>query len=1109
MGNEALTKVQELFERALERSPDEREAFLRRVCGDDSAQLAEVLSLLEHDSAATGLFMRPPERDRSAEPEEDPLVGTRVGRYHILRSIAAGGMGAVYEAEQEQPVRRVAIKILGSWCRAASARRRFELEGQTLARLNHPNIAKIYEAGRHERRPYFAMEYVDGAETLTDYAVRARLSTAQRLSLFLTVCRAVQYGHDRQIIHRDLKPGNILVNGEGVVKIIDFGVARATDSDVAATTVRTNLGELVGTLQYMSPEQCAADTLDLDVRTDVYSLGVVLYELITGRLPYDVSRSSIQQAARTISEEPAMRPRSVSPQLNADLETIMLKALQKGPDDRYRSAADLAEDIERHLRHEPIRARRPTWARQVGLFARRNTAVTIVGLALLGSLIAFAASMTFMAWRLKEEVRLGRWNQYLSNVRLAATSLWNDDPYTVRRAMNAAPKELRNWEWKYLSAQSDQSLSSVGLEAYPERNNFAISQDGKLVAGLTSDGVVRLWNAESGALLASFKHGIDNANLMSLSADGGTVAVAMQDGASVAVWRLKPPRHIATIRNPPGVETRFIALSPGGSLLAVATRDSAIRLYETATGRIAKTLHLNASSAELSFGGNGDVLSYATKDGAVHVVNLGTGRDWSSGGGQTGELLQTRLAVSGDGKRVMFGDDRAIQVWNVPSNVGEFEFPNEGPGSHAMFFDPSGQWAAVLCPPGCTIVDLRNHKSFKLIGDSKPAAGAFDLAHHRLVTVSLDGVRTWALQSPAQYRVLKGHTDAMRSVAFSPDGHRLASASYDGTIRLWDTCTGEMLAVLTEHTDAVVAVAFSPSGRILASVSDDGTARIWNADTGAPLQVLEGHKARVLGVAFSPNGKRLLTASQDGAARLWSVKDGLEQRSWELHGGGKAVAFLPGGDRFITATAAGQITLWEMNSSKPLRTLTQGSVVWQAMEYQSATGLLGAVGDQWLLLVDPAKGEQALRRVPLSSPATSLAFSPDGSRVACGLINNSITVLDTATGEELMVLRGHDSEVYTVAFSPTGDRLASGDGHGIIRLWDTVPFRDRLPEIKAMQAAADDARAIVEKRYAKLKDWAAVATSLRANASLDDVLRRAALNEVLRRATSHASAATP
>ncbi len=322
--------------------------------------------------------------DREAETSELPgqrerdgrAIPRQIGHYHPRRVIGSGGMGVVYEAVQEQPRRTVALKIMRQGIASRSALRRFEYESQILARLRHPGIAEVYEAGMHDDGtggvPFFAMEYIAGAKDLIAYAKEKDLGTRAKLELFLKVCDAVHHGHQKGIIHRDLKPANMLVDSSGQPKIIDFGVARATDSDLAVTTLQTSVGQLVGTVQYMSPEQIEADPHDIDTRSDVYALGMVLYELLAGRLPYQVTGTAFLEASRLIREQAPGRLGSLDRTLRGDVETIVLHALEKDRLRRYQSAFELAQDIRRYLGDRTILARPPSVVYQLRTFVRRN-----------------------------------------------------------------------------------------------------------------------------------------------------------------------------------------------------------------------------------------------------------------------------------------------------------------------------------------------------------------------------------------------------------------------------------------------------------------------------------------------------------------------------------------------------------------------------------------------------------------------------------------------------------------------------------------------------------------------------------------------------------------
>jgi hypothetical protein len=337
--------------------------------------------------------------DEEAPEDWSPAMPARIGRYRVRRLIGTGGMGAVYEAEQEQPHRTVAVKVMRQGTVSSTARRRFEVEGEVLARLTHPGIAHVYETGYHDDGaggvPFFAMEYVRDACDILQYADDHHLNTAERLRLFVRVCDAVQYGHQQGVIHRDLKPANILIDADGHPKIIDFGVARTTDADITLTTMHTGAGQLVGTIQYMSPEQATGEIGQIDTRSDVYALGMVLYELLTGRLPYDLSDVPITMAARIITEGRTPSPSSVVSRLRGDMEAVTLKALEKDRARRYQSASEFAADIRRFLDGEPVVARRPgRWLRAMRWVMRHPIAATAV---LCLSMVVLTAAATASA----------------------------------------------------------------------------------------------------------------------------------------------------------------------------------------------------------------------------------------------------------------------------------------------------------------------------------------------------------------------------------------------------------------------------------------------------------------------------------------------------------------------------------------------------------------------------------------------------------------------------------------------------------------------------------------------------------------------------------------
>ncbi len=980
-------RVDALFQEALD-APD-RQAFLA-ACGDLRDDVSELLRAHER----MGGFLATPAWERLTG--EGLGEGDRVGRYTIRRKIAEGGGGTVYEAEQDQPRRIVALKLL------KRGSPRWLEEAEILAKLKHPDIATVHEAGTHQGTPYIAMEYVEGPTLL---GAAAGLPERARLELFARVSEVVHYGHLRGVIHRDLKPANVLVRDTGP-KVIDFGIAAVTGGSP---------GEIAGTLPYMSPEQC--DGAEIDARSDVYSLGAILCQLVSGKLPCHVEGLSLGEALRAVRE-------ALPPDLGGDLGAIVRKALARDRDARYASAAALADDVRRYLRFEPVSARPHSLVHSTALLFRRRTAVALSIAALLVVLVAgVAVSLTFAvrAGRQRAEAVTAREDAelrlYVANLAAAQAALRDHDVGEARRRLESAPEPLRDWEWRQLHGQLDLSDHHV---PWPDRSVWAAaaSADGKLVATSAHDGRVEIavWDVASSRIVRHWELGDVAVDSLAFSPDATLLAAGVRDGA-VELRDIATGALLHRLEGH-GPFVNEVAFDADGALVASASRDGTVRIWSTASGEPRGVLRGHADRVIcVRFGPDGRIYS-GSRDGEIRI--------WT--GERTDAVLRGHegsvegIALSPDGTRLAsVSRDLMLRLWDLGTlrqiAVGKGHAENV----RAVAFSSSGELVATAS----------YDRTVRLWSATDAAPVATFLGHTgavrqvalpgRIVSFGADGVRFWRAGEPADALPLSGAFDGVKCVAFA--GEVLVSGSCDGTIRWWadgheTACVdaGALVMWIAVHGDAVV------------SCTESGSLRCW---PNGPSLVVYG-----AGRAWDPVRRRLfstsdltLVATDEGGRRSIDAHDSLI----------RAVALDPSGERVATAGDDRRVRLWEAEGFR--RPLAEARFEQRANVLSfSPDGALLAVGhrDGSVSLLDARSLSVLFHRAGHSDVVATLAFHPSGRRLASGAADECVRLWDVMTGTEIAVLRA-GKRVNSLAFDAAGVRLAAGLGSegvpGAVRVW--------------------------------------------------------------------------
>ncbi|MBA4064225.1 MAG: hypothetical protein C0501_11020 [Isosphaera sp.] len=1067
-----------LFARAVAiPDPAERAAFLDRECAGNPDLRREIESLLAAH-AGGGFLDRPAAgpavtSDLSASPPSatsgvpvavanntpGPGVGTVIGgKYKLVEEIGEGGMGSVWMAQQTEPVKRlVAVKLIKAGMDSKAVLARFEAERQALALMDHPNIATVLDAGAApDGRPFVVMELVKGVP-ITTFCDDRRLTAEQRLELFVPVCQAVQHAHQKGVIHRDLKPSNVLValsDGRPVPKVIDFGLAKAAGEPLTDRTLATGFGVVVGTPEYMSPEQASFGTRLVDTRTDVYALGGLLYELLAGSPPFarpELEARGVLEILRVVREEEPPRPsdklstadalptlsanRGTDPArltrlLRGELDWIVMKCLEKDRDRRYETAAGLAADVQRYLTGEPVLAHPPSAGYRLKKFLRRNRGRVAAG-------VAAVLAMAGAAYAVVE-----------SRQRREVTGLLHEATTARGRVEDLLGTETR-------------------LRSELQTTN------GKLETALKGEQAALKLAEREREKVARFEYGRTVQVAHQEARDGAAVALALLEStrADLRGWEWRYVHRLCngqrlTLKGHDGW-VQSACFRPDGARVLTAGGDHTARVWDARSGAGLLVLKGHA----------GDVHSAGWSPDGAKVVTAGldrTARVWDAKTGD--ELLAleghkgwvSAAAFGPDGMKVATGsDDRTARVWDARSGVQLAVLRGHGGEVHAAGWSPDGARVVTASEDGTARVwDVKTGAEVRVLRGHvrRVRSAAFGPDGSTVVTASEDGTaRVWDADGAADPPTFKGHASGVDCGAWSPDGSRVATASEDGTARIWDAATGEPLRVLEGHTGRVNTVAWGPDGARVVTASVDGTARVWDAATGRELLTLAGHTATVHSAAWSRDGSRVVTAAEDRTARVWDAATGAEVLVLTHPRWVRSAAFSPDGARVATATddRAARVRVWDAGTGRELLVTGEHSVPlysavfspgWVQSVVWSADGgrLLTASMDGTARVWDPTTGKELLAFRGHVRRLRSAAFGPDGSRVVTASEDGTARVWDAATGAELLTLKGHAGWVRTACFSPDGGRLLTASADGTARVWDATPLE---PQFRSREIA--------------------------------------------------------
>ncbi|MBS1811235.1 MAG: protein kinase [Acidobacteria bacterium] len=1059
-------QIDTILDAVLDAPPAERPALLQQLCAGDLSLQREVLALLtatEHDSGFLADPLTKVVRAFEAKVAA-PTTEQTIGAYKIVREIGRGGMGVVYLAKRDDGAyqQQVAIKIVGAQLLSPHGTdliQRFRQERQILASLNHPNIASLVDGGTTSTGlPYVVMEYIEGVP-LQEYCDQQQLPLRARLRLFQKVCEAVQFAHQKLIIHRDLKPGNILVNQDGVVKLLDFGIAKLLSPEPAATGA-----EITQTLQLLTPAHASPEQLrgePISTATDVYALGLILYELLTAQRAYKIQNLPLTEIIRIVCEELPPKPSTIvkitetglpstqrerlSAKLSGDLDTILLTALQKAPEQRYASVAAFHADIERYLAGLPIQARPATLRYRAQKFVQRNKKAVFAAVLLGISIVAGVAS-TLRQTRIAQDLAQARRRTiYTTQMNLAAQA-WETSNLTRLRELLVghfpAPGEedLRGFEWYYFWRSLHHNGQLFSLPHPTGVIAAAYSPDGTMLATACEDRLLRLWDATNGQLLAELSGHTNFVNDVAFSQDGKRLVSSSSD-LTAKIWDVTQRRELLTLKGHTAKVNRAV-FSPDGLTVASCADDGTWKKWDASTGAgLFSVRGPGALIRAIAFSPDGKIVATGGNAITVKLWNAQTGKNIPFIGSQ--EKWQCwSIDFSSDGTRLAAGGlNPVVKIWQLTTNLEIAALTTSATQIHEVAFAPDGKTLATTSEKSiASIWDIESKKAVAQIkGHTNDIfSAAFAPDGQKLLTASLDNTaRLWNLTEITAEFDQESPPPTFSALGFSPDHTQFVRGNDQNSMILLDLATGQIRQQFMGHQGYITKIIFSPDGRHLASGSTAGNIKVWDKESGNELFSCLGRPEEITALQYATNGKLLFSGGQNQTLHAWDATTGQAVfTSAPLPSFINKIAAAADDSLLATATYDAQVRLWNTRNWQVIQTLKGHTRPVSILAFSPRGNLLatGSEDDTIKLWSIPSGQEIATIRGLLGRIA-ALAFSPDGNRLAVATNDGFVSLWEPSTQLEIFSSKRHQSPVFHLVFTPDGSTLISGDRAGIVRYW--------------------------------------------------------------------------